>query len=104
MDVLAFIGWKHEHEHHQLIEIQKELNQRGIEVNERNVGRLYRNFLALLGASSQAAEQQLAATAKENGGVIWAVDALQPEGHNGLLYVLYEGRWATLLHRYTLLL
>jgi hypothetical protein len=73
-----------------LIEIQKELNQRGIEVNERNVGRLYRNFLALLGASSQAAEQQLAATAKENGGVIWAVDALQPEGHNGLLYVLYE--------------
>lgn len=90
LDVLAFIGWQHEHEHRQLVEVQKELNQRGIEVNERNVGRLYRNFLALLGASSQAVEQQLATTAKEYGGVIWAMDALQPEGHSGLLYVLYE--------------
>lgn len=90
LDILAFIGWQHEHEHRQLVEIQKELNQRGIEVNERNVGRLYRNFLALLGASSQATEKQLAATAKEYGGVIWAMDALQPEGSNGLLYVLYE--------------
>lgn len=90
LDVLAFIGWRHEHEHRQLVEIQKELNQRGIEVNERNVGKLYRNFLALLGASSQSTEQQLAGTVKEYGGVIWAMDALQPEGSNGLLYVLYE--------------
>jgi len=40
LDVLAFIGWQHEHEHRQLVEIQKELNRRGIEVNERNVGKL----------------------------------------------------------------
>jgi len=90
LDVLAFIGWQHEHEHRQLVEIQRDLNQRGVEVNERNVGKLYRQFLALLSASSEEAETRLKGTASAYGGVIWAVDALQPEGANGLVYVLYE--------------
>jgi hypothetical protein len=29
-------------------------------------------------------------TAEEHGGLIWGIDALQPEGHGTLLYVLYE--------------
>jgi hypothetical protein len=90
LDVLAFIGWQHEHEHRQLVEIQKELNQRGIEVNERNVGKLYRQFLALLSASAENFKEGLIETAKAYGGVIWSVDALQPEGTSGMLYVLYE--------------
>lgn len=90
LDVLAWIGWQHEHEHRQLVEIQRDLNQRGIEVNERNVGKLYRQFLALLSASSETAETHLKGTASAYGGVIWAVDALQPEGAQGLVYVLYE--------------
>ena len=90
LDVLALIGWQHEHEHRQLVEIQRELNQRGVQVNERNVGKLYRQFLALLQAMSEQAQEDLAATAAEYGGLIWAIDALQPEGHGSLLYVLYE--------------
>jgi hypothetical protein len=91
LDVLAFIGWQHEHEHRQLVEIQRELNQCGVEVNERNVGKLYRQFLALLSATSENAQESLAQSAQEYGGVIWAVDALQPEAPvSGLLYVLYE--------------
>jgi len=90
LDVLAFIGWQHEHEHRQLVEIQRELNQRGVLVNERNVGKLYRQFLALLGGLSAQQQRRLAATAEEHGGLIWAIDALQPEGHGALLYVLYE--------------
>lgn len=90
LDVLAFIGWQHEHEHRQLVEIQQELNQRGILINERNVGKLYRQFLALLGGLNEQIEQRLADTAAEHGGLIWAIDALQPEGHGSLLYVLYE--------------
>ena len=46
LDVLACIGWQHEHEHKQLVEIQHELNGCGILVKERTVGRLYRQFLA----------------------------------------------------------
>jgi hypothetical protein len=90
LDVLAFIGWQHEHEHRQLVEIQQELNQRGILINERNVGKLYRQFLALLGGMNERIEEQLEETAEKHGGLIWGIDALQPEGHGTLLYVLYE--------------
>jgi hypothetical protein len=66
------------------------LNQRGIEVCERHVGRLYRQFLALLGGMNEGIKSRLEETAKEHGGLIWGIDALQPEGHGPLLYVLYE--------------
>jgi len=66
------------------------LNQRGIAVNERNVGKLYRQFLAWLSAGSENACANLEKTVQEYGGLIWAVAALQPEGPSGLLYVLYE--------------
>ncbi|MBC8234985.1 transposase [bacterium] len=90
LDVLAYIGWRHEHEHKQLVEIQQELNQYGILINERNVGKLYRQFLALLGAMSEQTDQKLQETISEHGGLIFGLDGLQPEGHGTLLYVLYE--------------
>jgi hypothetical protein len=90
LDVLAFIGWQHEHEHKQFVEIQEMLNGRGVEVCERNVGRLYRQFLALLGGMNEKIKRRLDETAREHGGLIWGIDALQPEGYGTLLYVLYE--------------
>jgi hypothetical protein len=90
LDVLAFIGWQHDHEHRQLVEIQRELNEQGVEVNERHTGRLYRQFLALLSASHEPSAAEIGQVAAEYGGLIWAVDALQPEGNGRLLYVLYE--------------
>jgi len=90
LDVLAFIGWQHEREHRQLAEIQRMLSIRGIEINKATVGKLYRQFLALLAGMGAEREARLAETAAEHGGLIWAIDALQPEGHGTLLYVLYE--------------
>lgn len=91
LDVLAFIGWQHEHEHQQLVEIKQKLNDRGVEVSERHVGRLYRQFLALLGGANERTKERLRETAEGHGGLVWAIDALQPEGCGTLLYVLYEG-------------
>jgi hypothetical protein len=90
LDVLAYIGWRHDHEHKQLVEIQGELNRQGILINERNTGKLYRQFVAFLGVMSQATWQKLAETSASHGGLIWAMDALQPEVDGILLYVLYE--------------
>ena len=90
LDVLAFIGWQHEKEHKQFVEIQRELNQRKIMVNERNVGKLYRQFLALLGATSGVSQKRLMDTVEKHGGLIFGLDGLQPEGCGSLLYVLYE--------------
>jgi hypothetical protein len=90
LDVLAFIGWQHEHENKQFAEIKEMLNERGIEVSERHVGRLYRQFLALLGGTNEKVRKRLDEVAEKHGGVIWGIDALQPEGHGTMLYVLYE--------------
>lgn len=90
LDVLAFIGWQHDQQHRQLREIQQRLNQQGVLINERTVGKLYRQFLALLGALQPATQQRLANAAAKYGGLVWALDALQPEGHGTLLYLLYE--------------
>ena len=90
LDVLAFIGWQHEHEHRQFVEIQQKLNKRRVIVSERNVGRLYRQFLALLGGINERIERRLKEAAEKHGGLIWGIDGLQPEGHGTLLYVLYE--------------
>lgn len=90
LDVLAFIGWHHEHDHYQLVEIQRELQQRGLLINERTVGKLYRQFLALLGGMTTQHQQRLEMAARHHGGLIWAIDALQPESSDPPLYVLYE--------------
>lgn len=73
-----------------MVEIQRELNLRGIEINERTVGKMYRQFLALLGGLSTPIYDRLAQTAAAHGGLIWTIDALQPEASGTLLYVLYE--------------
>jgi len=90
LDVLAYIGWQHDHEHKQLVEIQRDLTQQGVLINERNTGKLYRQFLAFLGIMSEGTRQKLAETSAKHGGLIWAIDGLQPEGDGTLLYVLYE--------------
>ena len=90
LDVLALIGWQHEREHRQFVEIQKQLNQQGILINERTVGKQYRQFLALLGGMNDKKRKRLAETEEKHGGLIWAIDALQPEGCGSSLYVLYE--------------
>ena len=90
LDVLAFIGWRHEHDHRQLVEIQRELQQRGLLINERTVGKLYRQFLALLGGMTTQHQHRLETTVQQHGGLMWAIDALQGEGSDPPLYVLYE--------------
>ena len=54
------------------------------------MGKLYRQFLALLGAVREPILQKLDEGMAEHGGLIFGVDALQPEGSCNLLYVLYE--------------
>ena len=70
LEILAYNGWRHEHDHKQLVEIQRELNERGVAINERNVGKLYRQFLALLGGMDERTQAKLSETAANHGGLI----------------------------------
>jgi hypothetical protein len=90
LDVLAFIGWQREREHRQLVEIQALLNEQGIAISERHVGRLYRQYLALLAGLTASIVATLQETEMKYGGLIWALDGLQPDQDGTQLYVLYE--------------
>lgn len=95
IDVLAWIGWPRDDEHRSLVEIQRQLTVRGVEISERHVGRLYRDYLALVGGLTAEIEARLAGTVATHGGLIWAVDGLQPEAGAPLFSVLDEGRSQT---------
>ena len=90
LDVIAFIGWEHEREKRQFKEIQGLLEEREIEISERHVGRLYRQYLALIAGLNEEKMGRLKKTEQEYGGVIWATDGLQPDKNGPQMYVLYE--------------
>ena len=90
LDVVAFIGWQRDREHRRFSEIRGLLNDKGIDINERSVGRLYRLYQALIKGRWKRARERLAQAEGEHGGLILASDGLQPDGCGGTLYVLYE--------------
>jgi hypothetical protein len=90
MDVIAFVGMQHDREHKQFTEIEGVLNERGIEINDWSVGRLYRLFLALLEGSWPRRRERMATAAAEHDGLILMADGLSPEGAGPQLYVLWE--------------
>ncbi len=90
LDVVAFIGWQRDREHRRFSEIRGLLNDKGIDINERSVGRLYRLYQALIKGGWKRGQERLAQAEREHGGLILASDGLQPDGCGGTLYVLYE--------------
>jgi hypothetical protein len=90
MDVIAFVGIQRDREHKQFGEIQRLLNERGVEINDWSVGRLYRLFLALLEGSWPRRRERMATAAAQHGGLILMADGLAPDGAGPQLYVLWE--------------
>ena len=90
LDVIAFVGIQREREHKQFIEIEELLNQRGVQINDSSVGRLYRLFLALVEGTWPKRRERLTAAAKQHGGLILMADGLSPDGAGPQLYVLWE--------------
>ncbi len=90
LDVVAFIGIQREREHKQFIEIEKQINEREVEINDVSVGRLYRLFLALMEGTWPKRQERLAEAAKKYGGLILKADGLRPDGDGAQLYVLWE--------------
>jgi hypothetical protein len=90
MDVIALVGIQHDREHKQFTETQRLLNQRGVEINDTSVGRLYRLFLALIEGAWPQRRKRITAAAAKHGGLILMADGLEPDGAGPQLYVLWE--------------
>ncbi len=90
-DILCYIANRHKDNKKNFKEIWKELSQdKGIEISEREVGRLYRKIAALLTGNQIVIQERLAKAVEKYGQLIMEVDGLQPDGNGPKLYVLHE--------------
>jgi len=98
LDVVVRIGYLRFSEHRTREEIWRELHeQTPVALSERHVQNLLEVYLALLRASERDPRDRLAATVDEHGGIILALDGLQPEQGNEQLWVVREVLSGTVL-------
>jgi transposase len=98
LDVVIRIGHLRFTEHRTREEIWRHLHtESAIQLSERHVQNLLEVYLALLRASQQDLRQELARTVADQGGLLLAVDGLQPEQGNEQLWVVREVTSGTVL-------
>jgi hypothetical protein len=91
LDVVVRVGHLRFTEHRTRAEIWRELDRHTpVAISERHVQNLVEVYLALLRASQRDVGAQVAATVAAHGGVVLALDGLQPEQDNEQLWVVRE--------------
>src|SRR6266851_1618919 len=91
LDVVVRIGYLRFTEHRTREEIWRALHgSPPVQLSERHVQNLLEVYLALLRASEADPRERLAATVEMHGGIILALDGLQPEQGNEQLWVVRE--------------
>jgi hypothetical protein len=98
LDVIARIGYLRYGQHRTRAEIWRYFDEETpVAISERHVQNLLEVYLALVRASHQDLCQQLSATVAEHGGIVVALDGLQPEQGNEQLWVVREVLSGTVL-------
>jgi hypothetical protein len=91
LDVVVRVGHLRFTEHRTRTEIWRELDEHSpVAVSERHVQNLLEVYLALLRASQRDVGARVAPTVAAHGGLILALDGLQPEGDDEQLWVVRE--------------
>lgn len=97
LDVVVRIGHLRFGEHRTREEIWRHLQAGSVQMSERHVQNLLEVYLALLRASEQDLAARLATVAAEHGGIILALDGLQPEKGNEQFWLVREVLSGTVL-------
>jgi hypothetical protein len=91
LDVIVEVGYRRFWMRQTVLEIHADLKGL-IPLSERHVLHLIGDFLALLRAGQPAKIVHLLSTLKELGGLILAIDGMQPEKGNDALYIVREAQ------------
>jgi hypothetical protein len=89
LDVIALIGGLRHREHRSVPEIHAALRERGVVIAERSVTNLLDRYDELL-ATSLTSGRRLRRMLKDQGGVILALDGLQPDVGHEVLWVVRD--------------
>jgi len=82
--------------HRPLVEITNDLNRhKKVKINDKSVGRLYRQFLALVSGAWPKRQACLRLAAEQFGGLVLPIDGLAPDGDGPQLYVIWEALGGT---------
>jgi hypothetical protein len=90
LDVVVRVGWLRERCHRSMAEIHADLQGHGIQVTERHVNNLWQNYLALTACAARLDRADLDAAVAQHGGLILALDGLQPVGGDEQLWFVRE--------------
>ena len=96
LDVLVHIGYRRDYSRWTYARIHQALPSH-IQVSERHLSNLYRDYLALLACADRLDVDKLQATVKRYGGLILSIDGLEPEGGQPQLWVVREVLTETLI-------
>jgi hypothetical protein len=89
LDVIALVGLLRHRDHRSVPEIHAALRGRGLDIAERSVTNLLDRYDELL-ATALTGVRRLRRTLKRQGGVILALDGLQPDVGHEVLWVLRD--------------
>jgi hypothetical protein len=89
LDVVALVGLLRHRDHHSVPEIHAVLRERGVEIAERSVTNLLDRYDELL-ATGLTDTRRLRRTLKAQGGVVLAMDGLQPDVGHEVLWVVRD--------------
>jgi len=98
LDVVARIGELRYRQHQTLLAIREQLRQEGVKLSVKEVELLSEVFLALV-STVAGDEASLVAELNKQGGIILAIDGVQPEKGNETLYLLRDTRSGRVLAR-----
>src|SRR5260370_19697157 len=91
LDVIALVGQLRYREQRSVPQMHRQLRERGVQIAERSVTVLLHRYEELV-ALRLAAATRLCERLTEQGGVILAIDGLQPDVGHDVLWVLRDGR------------
>ncbi|RLC56503.1 MAG: hypothetical protein DRI30_05745 [Chloroflexi bacterium] len=96
LEVLVHIGYRRDYSRWTYARIHQALPSH-IQVSERHLSNLYRDYLALLACADRLEVAKLRAAVKRYGGLILSLDGLEPEGGQPQLWVVREVLTDTLI-------
>lgn len=93
-EVTLYVGERHLSEGVALARITRDLNARGVPLDQRHTGRVFRDFLALA-ALARGDEAAVQARLREQGGIVLMVDGVQFDEGSPVLYLAWDARSGT---------
>jgi len=89
LDVTLYVGERHLLDGVSLAQIARDLHARGVPIDERHTGRVFRDFVALT-LLDRGDEAALQARLRDQGGIVLMCDGVQFEDRSPVLYLVWD--------------